>query len=671
MPSYHQANARTLSGSHQRELRSSGISEQVARARGYKTVRKRAEIPDTFPDWQRRLGLLIPTYSPSGSVDYQLKPTRPIKRRNGHAPKYEQPHGSSLSLDCNPLMLPDVREGTSDLWISEGSKKIDSLASRGEAGVGIIGVWCYAVSKTHSQIPLEDWQHVRLEGRRIIICYDADAKTNYSVQLALQRLVAMLEKLGARVLVSYVPEVNGDPTTGIDDYLGAGGSLEELRQAARPFQPTDIVRERMSRDDRLRAGIEDLYSKLWDTPWSRMAGASDRDVYLKIVEQAERQGKLHPGGLRVRMAQGPLALAAKVSTRTVWKCLNRLEERGLLYRDNADRAEGESGAFVLLCNTRASVSQSGSKSTRQGGTPAENVTGGLQASNTPDLHLRAPKEIPRLRWSQPGYTPCRGVVKGSRKVRESKPQEPRPAIKRLGKTRGHIIDALAASGGTLTVEELARILHKRRPRDLRRRNMPLLEECGIVVLSATGDGVSLTETWREALEAERQRGKETDYLLELEREDGHKVRVTVLGAETVARRRYKEKSYAFHHRGEEQESRPSKAAEENIQRSREAREAGIREAREREKNKPPPVYELAEEQAQKFHGLVGEGMAERWALRAVLGDNGGPLGFPRVQGPPPEPERKLPPKVNGEYRHAAECSCWLCADPAPAQGVAS
>jgi len=80
-------------------------------------------------------------------------------------------------------MLPDVREGTSDLWISEGSKKIDSLASRGEAGVGIIGVWCYAVSKTHSQIPLEDWQHVRLEGRRIIICYDADAKTNYSVQL--------------------------------------------------------------------------------------------------------------------------------------------------------------------------------------------------------------------------------------------------------------------------------------------------------------------------------------------------------------------------------------------------------------------------------------------------------------------------------------------------------
>jgi hypothetical protein len=655
MASYRNCGTRTLSDSHQREIRAAGISAEVEQARGYKTIHRRAEIPDTFADWQRRLGLLIPTYSPSGSVDYQLKPTRPIKRRNGDAPKYEQPHGSSLSLDVNPLMLCEVREGTSDLWISEGSKKIDSLASRGEAGVGIIGVWCYAVPKTHSQIPLEDWKHVRLEGRRVIIVYDADAKTNYSVQLALQRLVAMLEKLGAEVLVTYIPPVEDDPKAGVDDYLGAGGSLEELRQAARPFEPTDIVRERMSRDDRLRAGVEDLYNKLWDTPWSGMAGASARDVYQKIIEQAERKGKLHPGGLRVVMAQGPLALSTKLSSRTVTKSINRLEAMGILYRDNSDREAHQAGAFILPCSTRASVKYMGSKSPSPSPAPAqkEDCNSPVTSSNLPTLHLRAPVEIPRLRWPQPGYAPRRGLVKGSRKVRESKPQEPRPAIKRLGKTRGHIIDALAASGGTLTVQELARILHKRRPRDLRRRNLPMLEECGIVVLSEGGDSVSLTENWREALEAERRRGKETDYLLELEREDGHTVRITVLGAETVASRRYRQKSYAFHHRGEEQESRPSKAAEENIRRSREAREAGIREAHEREKNKPPPVYELIEEQAQRFHRLVREGMGERWALREVLGDAGGPVGFPRVQDPPPEPE----PEVHPLACECLECSC--------------
>jgi Domain of unknown function (DUF3854) len=651
--------SRNLSQTHRRELAASGISQEVAAARGYRTVRRRSEIPHSFPDWQRRLGLLIPTYSPSGSVDYQLKPTRPIKRRNGHAPKYEQPHGSSLSLDVNPLMLREVREGSSDLWISEGSKKIDSLASRGEAALGIIGVWCYAVPKTHSQIPLEDWKNVRLEGRRVIIVYDADAKTNYSVQLALQRLVAMLEKLGAEVLVTYIPPVDGDGKAGVDDYLGAGGSLEELRQAARSFQPTDIVRERMSRDDRLRAGVEDLYSKLWDTPWSRMAGASDRDVYLKIVEQAERRGKLHPGGLRVRMAQGPLALAAKVSTRTVWKSLNRLEERGLLYRDNADRAEGESGAFVLLCNTaalpRAGVSHSGSKATRQRTVSAENVTDRLQPSNTPDLHLRAPVEIPRLRWSQPGYRPRRGLVKGSRRVRDSKRSEPRPAIKRLGKTRGHIIDALAAAGGTLALQELARILHKSRPRDLRRRNMPMLEECGIVVLSAAGDSVSLTENWLEALAQQRRIGKEIE-------------------AEELAERRYKIKSRAYHNRHKTPKSRPSAVSMASVRVSRDRRRAYLDEHAGDPTANTPSDDELVARR-RRVEQLVREGMARRFAEAEVNGSarayassaseatRSDPPGDP----PESEPERKLPPKENGIYRHPAHCDCWLCGDH---QGVA-
>jgi hypothetical protein len=41
-----------------------------------------------------------------------------------------------------------------------------------------------------------------------------------------------------------------------------------------------------------------------------------------------------------------------------------------------------------------------------------------------------------------------------------------------------------------------------------------------------------------------------------------------------------------------------------------------------------------------------------------------PAELPRVEDPPPdpEPERKLPPKENGIYRHTADCDCWICGD---------
>ena len=95
-----------------------------------------------------------------------------------------------------------------------------------------------------------------------------------------------------------------------------------------------------------------------------------------------------PAAPQIERAQGPLALEAKVSGRTLWKALNRLEEWKLIYRDNEGRKPDKSGAFVL----RANVSHKGS------GRVAEGIaTPRLQTYDPGDLHLRAP----RLRWSQP------------------------------------------------------------------------------------------------------------------------------------------------------------------------------------------------------------------------------------------------------------------------------
>lgn len=57
-----------LSDAHQKMLfEESGIHHGVAEERGYRTVKRRAELEE-FPEWQRRLGLYIPTYSPDGRL---------------------------------------------------------------------------------------------------------------------------------------------------------------------------------------------------------------------------------------------------------------------------------------------------------------------------------------------------------------------------------------------------------------------------------------------------------------------------------------------------------------------------------------------------------------------------------------------------------------------------
>ena len=550
MISYPNEAPRTLSDSHRGMLGTSNISGEVIAARGYRTVRKRSEVPDKFADWQRRLGLLVPTYSPDGQTEgHQLRPNKPIARKNGNTPKYETPHGSRITLDVNPLMLDEVRGGSADLWITEGCKKVDSLTSQGLPTVGIIGVWNFAVPGSKSREPLPCWRHIRLEGRRVIVVYDADVRTNADVQEALRRLVAMLKKMGATVLVVYLPVVNGDDKAGVDDYLAAGGTVTELRMMAGPYEPVDVGAERLSRDEKLRAGVEELERRFWSTEWKGMGGASARDVYLKLIEAAKRSGKIHPDGIRVKKAQGPLALEAKVSGRTLWKCLGRLEEWGLIYRDNEGQKDDVSGAFVLKASSkaaRASVSHKGRRDAGEG-----NATPQLQTSDPGDLHLRAP----RLRWSQPKYTPKRGLVSDSRRVRQSPKAEPRDRIERLGKVRGAILDALDASvGGTLTLQEIAEALYRSRPRDIRRRNLPMLVEAGIIEVDDSV--VSLTDDWLLALEEQRRLGGEIE-------------------AEELARTRYKLKSRAYHSRYETPKSQPSAAGLAAIKRSHEQRQAGL------------------------------------------------------------------------------------------------
>lgn len=497
-----------LSGSHSRMLfEDSGIDPAVAAERGYETVRSRAELLD-FKKYQRRApALRVPMYSPDGITrSSQLRPDNPRRDKKGKSIKYETAGGSECILDVHPRMREEARRGDGDLWITEGIKKADALTSRGLCTVGLIGVWNW--QRGGEMLPC--WKSIRLNGRRVYIVFDKDVREKEGVQLALKDIIKRLEGLGAEVMVVYLP----GPEKGVDDYLVAGGTVNELKMLARHFDPDDFGRIRLSKDERLRALVEDLERRFWSEEWKGQGGYSDRDVALKLIEEARRQGKAVVGGLRVVKSWGDLELETKVSSRTLAKALARLEERGFCERDNEGRESGKAGAFIL----RASVNHYGGSNEDEG-----KVTQELQAYDPTGLHLRAP----RLRWSSPAVKPRRGFISGTRRPRQGPPPEPRPAVKRLGKIRGAILDVLDHAGGCTTLLEIADTLHRKRPRDLRRRNLPMLEQAGIITMD--GDTVSLSDNWLDALEEQRKLGGEIE-------------------AEDVARRRLDTKRKAFHGR---------------------------------------------------------------------------------------------------------------------------
>jgi hypothetical protein len=502
----------------------SGITREIIKERGVRTVRRGRELPEGF-SWRQKKrapGILFTIHRPNGETSYSFRPDEPDPEQPGR--KYEQPckslGGPGNVLDVHPSLHHLVGDRDIPVIFVEGVKKADAITTVARAAsvevlvVAITGVWNWLSEKK----PIADMFDVPVTGRRVNICFDSDHLHNSSVQDAERQLAEHLIGRGADVWNAFLPDKIDGSKMGADDFLTAGHTYKELELTMRRYNPADFVTVRLRRDERLQLALADLERRFWAFEWKGMGGHSARDVALKLIEAARRHGKVVEDGIRIEKAWGQLELEAKVSRRTLAKALKRLEEWGFLYRDNEGRKLDKTGAFVL----RASVNQYGERET-----PGEQATRVLQDSHQGGLHLRAP----RLRWSSPGYRPRRGTVEGTRMVRQGTRRPPRDPIKRLGKTRGAMLDVLDAAGGSATIEEIADALHRKRARDIRRRTLPMLEDAGILTID--GDVVSLTEDWLEALEAQRELGKEVE-------------------ADELAARRHRLKSRAFHSRDRRQ-----------------------------------------------------------------------------------------------------------------------
>lgn len=237
---------RVLLPQHEALIVASAVAPEVARARGYRSVLKRAELRGLgFGERQCRVpALLVPVWNVAGEIaTYQIRPDEP-RIVSGKALKYETPRGSRMVLDVPPQARQWLGDPQRPLFITEGARKSDSGVSQRLCCVALLGVWNWRGSNEQGgKVALADWDSIALNRRDVYICFDSDVMTKPPVHQAMARLRAFLEQRDARVQLIYLPPAKGGGKVGLDDYLAAGHNVADLLRLASPELRTATVAE--------------------------------------------------------------------------------------------------------------------------------------------------------------------------------------------------------------------------------------------------------------------------------------------------------------------------------------------------------------------------------------------------------------------------------------------
>ncbi|MCB8939226.1 MAG: DUF3854 domain-containing protein [Ardenticatenaceae bacterium] len=243
----------TLSEKHLTMLRDgSGIGDAVVAARGYRTITDEADLVKLGFDLRqcRVPGLLLPLHTTDGTLGpaiYRPDNPRVVENRrkkldDGTHPqqviKYEQPKGEPVRVDCPPVCQPQLVDPKVTLFITEGQKKADALATLGACAIALTGVWNWKQrNKYGGTVFTNDLDYIAWENRPVYLVFDSDVLTKHGVRQALTRFTDHLKRKGAVVHHVYLPQLE-DGKTGVDDWLVATGKgiddLIALSQGPRP-----------------------------------------------------------------------------------------------------------------------------------------------------------------------------------------------------------------------------------------------------------------------------------------------------------------------------------------------------------------------------------------------------------------------------------------------------
>jgi hypothetical protein len=226
---------------------SSGISDEIIRARGYRHVYSRVDKDNYsargFEKFVSRFPALeIPVYGPDGkSSVVQLRPDIP-RVVDGKPIKYEWLPGEPLRLDVHPLLIDRVK-GTEPLYITEGILKADSAVSRGLCCIGLMGVTGYKGKNSQGgTTAFAEWDLINLKDRLVYIVFDSDIVEKLGVMKALVALESFLKAKQANPVRITLPGGPDGEKVGLDDFFVQGGNVEKLRALA-VVPPTEAAIE--------------------------------------------------------------------------------------------------------------------------------------------------------------------------------------------------------------------------------------------------------------------------------------------------------------------------------------------------------------------------------------------------------------------------------------------
>jgi Domain of unknown function (DUF3854) len=511
----------TLAEHHGDYVAVRGVTDEARDARGYWTARSGAAIPPEFSRGLRygKLGgetLVIPLRSPDGkTTSHLIRHDRPKPDRKGRTRKFLNPGKSpdrpTNILDVPPLVFDAVQDPGVPLHITEGPLKGDALASWERAVLVIAGVENWHLK---GGAPLRCWDHVPLTGRLVFITFDADHRTKENVQRAEAKLTAFLESRGARVLIVDVEPVDGKEETGVDDWIGRHGDPARLEDAARPFVPVDVGRERVSRDEKLRRLVAELWRAVRGLEMRKPGECTAVLVAREYVRAVERHGKLTAGGAKVHPSRRQIAENINVGLQSVHKAVGYLE--GICFMEALDepRAAHEAAAYLVkypvgvraLGEHMEEVSHPPSNEEEQ----SPRVSSLAERDLYPGVHLMhvsltgqtgPPPDMPNLRYPKLIHTWERKG--GKRVVVDSE------YFWRYGPKRGEII-RYVLERGCVEVAELREKFGSRTSRPGRFFETWVKRMLDDGVFVGDFESVEAAHDWREALERVRARTDEDE-----------------------------------------------------------------------------------------------------------------------------------------------------------------
>ena len=323
----------------------SAITEAVISERGYRSIAGAEGMAELkrlgFPAAHARLspGLLLPLHTTDGQQPFSIfRPDTPDLDANNRPRKYLFPRGQPMRLDCPPRCRDQLGDPETPLWITEGQKKADALASAGATALALLGVWNLKGKNAFGGVTvLADfdavaWKDATGRGRDVLVVYDADLHTKPQARQALARLTEHLQRRGATVRHVYLPAEPGQKV-GVDDYLAAGHTLQDLAsliQVPRPYpHPAPAAVELLEcAPARMRRPLALIQGRMYAAIWAY--------VRVTITETLDKHGEVR------RFAQPEVTTEQRLLV---------LRDDGLLFGEGGARPLSELGIEVHLPET--------------------------------------------------------------------------------------------------------------------------------------------------------------------------------------------------------------------------------------------------------------------------------------------------------------------------------